>query len=163
MSSLVFHAKRELEAAGWFKRDVIRDDGTIDGAYDGMIGPAVMELVQRFAAQGHSGMSASIVRGLFHVLADFKPLGPLTGEDDEWNEVGDQDGHPLYQNNRCSRVFKCNGVAYDIDGRVFEDPCGGRYTNFNSRVVVTFPYTPKTEIVKVEPVEPASPDRGTGG
>lgn len=37
MSNLVFHAKRELESGGWFDRD---------GAYGGMIGPAVMEMCE---------------------------------------------------------------------------------------------------------------------
>lgn len=137
MSNLLDHARRELEAAGWFKPD---------GMYDGMVGPAVMALVELFAEQGHSGMSASIVRALFHAVANFDPIGPLTGDDMEWNEVAPG----LYQNNRCSHVFKENGQAYDSTGRIFRTPSGTRYTNRESRVPVTFPYTPKVEYVDVQ-------------
>ena len=39
-----------------------------DSDYGGMIGEAVMELSKTFADQGHSGMSAAIVMGLFMQL-----------------------------------------------------------------------------------------------
>lgn len=142
-SNLVLHARRELEAAGFFKPD---------SDYDGALGPAVMELVEVFSRQGHSGFSAGQVRGLFNLVAAFKPVGPLTGDDSEWIEIDDDEG--LYQNVRCSRVFKDSTGAYDIEGRVFEEPNGVRYTrggaDRGSRVYVEFPYTPTTEIVKVD-------------
>jgi hypothetical protein len=136
MSSLVEHASAELESAGWFDKD---------GMYHGMIGEAVIQLVKLFAEQGHSGMSAGIVRNLFNTVASYRPIEPLTGEDSEWMECGEQDGKPLYQNRRCSRVFKCGDEAYDIDGIVWRDPSGFTYTNKASRVPVKFPYTPTTE------------------
>jgi len=50
-------------------------------------------------------------------------------------------------------VFKDEtGEAYDINGKVFREPSGSCYTSFESRVPVTFPYTPTTEYVDV--VEP---------
>ena len=51
---------------------------------------------------------------------------------------------------RCGRVFKekATGRVYDIDGRVFRDATGC-FTNSESRVEVTFPYVPKTEIVDI--------------
>jgi len=75
----------------------------------------------------------------------FKPWSPLTGEDNEWNEIGDG----LEQNRRCSHVFRQDGEAYDINGKVFTDADGGSYTSIDSRVPVTFPYTPETEYVTV--------------
>lgn len=39
-------------------------------------------------------------------------------------------------------------TTYDTEGRVFCDPDGICYTNRDSRVDITFPYTPKTEYVK---------------
>lgn len=76
----------------------------------------------------------------------FEPLSPLTGEASEWMEVGDG----MWQNRRCSRVFKGrDGVAYDSEGRVFCDPDGCTYLSRDSRVHVTFPYTPHTEHVNV--------------
>lgn len=136
--SLVAHARRELEAQKLF--------GNGD-FYEGMTGKAVMELVEKFAEQGHSGMSAGVVLSIFGKVAAYEPLGPLTGEDDEWNEVGEG----MFQNNRCSHVFKDgkDGAAYDIDGRIFREPNGACFTNIESRVPVTFPYTPKREYVDV--------------
>jgi len=135
MSNLTNHAKLELELAGLFDQD---------SDYGGMLGESVMELMEKFAEQGHSGFSASICISLFSKVAAFQPLMPLTGEDDEWN---DADGEGTFQNRRCSHVFKKNGAAYDINGKVFRDPNGGSYTNKDSHVPVTFPYSPQTEYV----------------
>lgn len=105
----------------------------------------VRELLHVFASQGHSGASASIVTGWLGKLLRYEPIGPLTGEPDEWVEVGPG----VHQNRRCGRVFKqadrFNGQAYDLDGIVWEEPDGGRFTNWESIVPVVFPYTPKTE------------------
>jgi len=89
----------------------------------------------------------------------FEPLVPLTGEDWEWTETSEG----VFQNKRCSHVFKqadrFDGQAYDIDGIVFyewherdldPDEPGypgktrfkSHYTSSESRVPVTFPYTP---------------------
>jgi len=67
-----------------------------------------------------------------------KPLTPLTGEDDEWNDIGD--GGSL-QNKRYSAVFKNkDGTAYNIEGKVFTDDGEVWYRCKDSRVNVTFPY-----------------------
>lgn len=137
-SNLTKHAQKELELIGAFNKE--------KDFYGGMTGNAVMELIKVFSKQGHSGMSASLVRGLFNKAAAFEPLSPLTGEDSEWNETS----KGVFQNNRCGRVFKENGQAYDIDGTVFREPSGSCYTSRESRVNVTFPYTPKTEYVDVQ-------------
>lgn len=119
------------------------------------VGTALRELVLVFGTQGHSGMSAAFVREALAKLLAFEPLGPLTGEPDEWVEVGPG----VYQNRRCGRVFKqadrFNGQAYDIDGRVFREPSGVCFTSSESLVPVTFPYTPTTVYVDVEAVTPA--------
>jgi len=136
MSNLVSHAKRELEAAGLFEED---------SDYGGMLGDAVLELIEKFSDQDHSGFSAGIVTELFNKLSRYEPLGPLTGKPDEWQEVANK----VYQNNRCSHVFAegPNGEgAYDIDGRVFIEVDGvGGFTCVESKVPVTFPYSPSVE------------------
>lgn len=76
MSNLVEHAKRELELSG------VGDD------YDGMIGKAVIQLIETFANQGHSGYSAEVVTSVFSELVRFRNLGPLTDNPDEWMKVG---------------------------------------------------------------------------
>lgn len=135
------HAHAELAAMGQFDKS--------GDFYGGMMGRSVMELVRLFAEQGHSGMSAGVCVSMFEQLARFKPLGPLTGTDDEWHLL-DYDGDVTYQNKRCSHVFKgADGRAYDSQGRVFRDPSGACYTSSGSRVYVEFPYTPKVEYVDV--------------
>ena len=62
----------------------------------------IFELLEVFEKQNHSGYSAPHTIKLFSLLASYKPLVPLTGEDSEWIEVGDG----IFQNIRASNVFK---------------------------------------------------------
>ncbi len=105
MGNLVEYAKKELERYGAFNKESM---------YGGMIGEAVLELMEVFAKQGHSGMSASVVRQLFNKLADFKPLCALTFKNNEWGETSKAGS---YQNIRNSAVFKegKDGRPYYID------------------------------------------------
>jgi hemerythrin superfamily protein len=78
-------------------------------------------------------------------LMNWKPINPLTGEDDEWGSVPSYEKDRNNQQNlRCSAVFRNNfdnSTAYYIDGKVFSDD-GGKswYTCRESRVPVTFPF-----------------------
>lgn len=140
--NLIHHARRELEIAGMFSKD---------SDYAGMLGESTINLMKLFSLEGHSGFSAAMQTSLFQKVSRFEPLTPLTGADDEWNEVGDG----YWQNRRCSHVFKdADGRAYDIQGRIFREPSGATYTGSGSRVFVTFPYTPTSETVDV-PGDPA--------
>ena len=47
-------------------------------------------MMQEFANEGHSGFSASYAISILTKLMDFKPLSPLTGEDDEWNNISEK-------------------------------------------------------------------------
>lgn len=135
--SLITHAKKEMERM-WPEPDDMQD----------MVKANVLELLEVFEKQGHSGSSAPYVLGLFQRLANFKPLGQLTGEDSEWMEVGDN----VYQNIRCSAVFKegKNSPAYWLDGNIFRDQNGGTFTNGYSRVKVEFPWTmPESKVIDV--------------
>jgi hypothetical protein len=88
---------------------------------------------------------------MFFKLANHECLTPLTGEDSEWEKIDFQ----TMQNIRCSRVFKNinTNEVYDIQGRVFEEPDGARYTSKESKTLVTFPYIPTTEVVKLPKYE----------
>lgn len=144
MSNLEEHAKRELLALGYDPNEKQDDPNK-------WIQDNILELIRVFAKQDHSGSSAPYCVNLFSKLAMFEPACPLTGEDSEWNEVGaDGENGVLYQNNRCSHVFKNDKGAYDTDGKIFREPNGCCYTSFASHVPVTFPYTPKREYVDVE-------------
>lgn len=94
---LVEYVKAELERVG--------------DMYDGMVNKAVIDIAEKFSEQGHSGGSAMLVVQILEKVLRFRPLTPLTGEDDEWMEV--EDG--LFQNKRCPSVFKDAERAWDID------------------------------------------------
>ena len=74
MSNLVDYAKDELKRIGMI------DSGE---PYNDWATKAILDLIELFASQGHSGFTAPYVAGIFHRLAMFKPASPLTGEDDE--------------------------------------------------------------------------------
>lgn len=140
MSNLVIHAQDELKRAGLLAKD---------SDYNGDLGRAALDIVKLFAKQGHSGMSASMTTSIVEKLMRFEPISPLTGADDEWEDVQSENGVVTYQNRRCGRVFKegVDGKAYDIDGRVFRERDGSSFTGRGSRVYISFPYEPKTKYV----------------
>ena len=144
-SNSIAHAKRELVAMGYDLND--KEEGPNKWIMENLF-----ELLAVFSTQGHSGSSAPYCISMFKKLASFEPLCPLTGEDSEWNDVSMYCGdNPLWQNNRASHVFKDeDGNVYDTQGRIFREPDGCTYTSRDSRVPVTFPYTPKTEYVDVD-------------
>lgn len=113
--NLCAFAKRELDIAGLFDRD---------SDYNGMLGKAVMELMQTFAEQGHSGASAALTVDIFDKLASWKPLTELTDNPDEWQKVSDWYGGPEkdlvgmeYQSKRSPSCFSSDGgkTYYDVD------------------------------------------------
>lgn len=152
MSNYERHAMMEFRAAGWTD-----ESGKFNDEMQEMICKHVMKLLEVFADEGHSGSSAPYAINLFKQLASFEPVAPLTGEDWEWTDVseyGGRDDGPLFQNKRCGHVFKDNTGAYDSDGIIWYDwhtdeETGEKYkthfTSRESRVPVTFPYTPKRE------------------
>ena len=122
-----------------------------DGDINGLMRSNILDIVSTFARQGHSGFSAKYALSVIERLLAFQPLSPLTGNDDEWNEVGPE----TWQNRRYSSVFKeADGKAYDIDAVVFweyldEVDDEGKPFKFKSyfmsresRREVSFPYTP---------------------
>jgi hypothetical protein len=104
VSNLQAHAQYELEKAGLFDEDA---------DYGGAHASAVMDLINTFDDQHHSGMSAAITLKLFSDLAQSKPLSPITSEPSEWTEVVDD----MWQNRRRSTSFSHDGglTWYDIE------------------------------------------------
>lgn len=78
-----------------------------------MLGKAVMELVETFAKQGHSGMSASLTLWAFGKVAKFDVLDPLTFEDDQWTKHDDK----TWQHKRQGSVFSSDQgqTWYDLN------------------------------------------------
>ncbi len=100
--SLTDFAREELDRAG------LLDD---DSDYGGMIGRGALALIEAFAGQGHSGVSAGAVVEVFTRLASYEPLSPLTYAPDEWIDRAEESGRPMWQNRRDSRVFSTDHGA----------------------------------------------------
>ena len=135
MGFLVDYARSELERLG------MDEDGI-----QGCINKDILEIVEVFEKQDHSGTTASYVISMLERLLAFKPIKPLTGAEDEWGTGVSSD-----QNNRCSSVFrKPDGTCIDVDGIAVSD--NGGLTWFSSgkfRKQVTFPYYPPMHPEKV--------------
>ena len=103
-----------------------------------LINDDILNIIKIFSEQRHSGFSANYAISVLERLLRFKPLSPLTGEDDEWNDTG----YGSFQNKRCSSVFKNkDGRCYDIDATAVSD--NGGITWYHSKKFdkeVTFPY-----------------------
>lgn len=125
--NLTSFAKKELEIAGLFDKD---------SDYDGMLGEAVLELIQKFASQGHSGGSAAVVTAVFDKLVRWKPLSEINDSIEEWRLVIDDDpaapGKSLHQSRRLPSAFSNDGgkTYWDIDEDYFfhEDEDGTRWS-----------------------------------
>lgn len=137
--SLIDHAKRELDIIG------LREDS--DDEMNVAMRNHLLQLVEEFSAEGHSGFSANYALSILNKVLAFKPLTELTGEDSEWEEVADD----LYQNKRAPDVFKNANGAYWTQGIVFWEwfsspdiddgkPYKTYFTSRDSRVPVTFPW-----------------------
>lgn len=124
--SIISQAKAELDRINFGEED----------------SKVMIDILERFFDQWDSGGAVWAVAPILQRLIAGKCLSPLTGEPDEWNEVGDG----VFQNNRVSTVFKDprfhDGLlAYDLD-----NPAG-------PRVAITFPYNPERAEVSSPVVE----------
>lgn len=133
MSDMVSWAEEELERYGHtFYGEAMNRD--------------VLEVIKVLSNQGHTNSSAQVVIALVKRLWSWKPLTPLTGEDNEWNEISTEG---LMQNRRYSSVFKNRktGIAYDIGGRYFQEPDEDiSFSCKESHVDIEFPYMPKDKV-----------------
>lgn len=134
---------------------------------------------------GHSGMSIGITKQILDRLIDCKPLTPLTGEDDEWvNANMNDEGCPdiLYQNKRCTSVFKrvnksTGEITYnDVDRFVCENIHNSNLTFYSGFIIdkvksyfptITMPYNPPSRkiVIYCEDflVDPSNGDFDTQG
>lgn len=149
--SLIDYAKNELAR-------IPKDE---DGMQEA-INRDILEIIKVFAKQGHSGISANHAISILERLLRFKPISPLTGADDEWNEVRNRNGVRKYQNKRCSSVFKDVDAqgnvtrCEDIDKIIVSDDGGFSWFNTNKfHKDITFPYFPPTkpEEIYIEYIE----------
>ena len=119
---------------------------------------SILEIIEVFSNQGHSGFSAEYAISVLNKLLRFRPISPLTREDNEWDPPRRQhaNGVTVYQNKRCHSVFKevdldDNTVRYhDVDAVIVSDNGGATwFTSRRFRKEIEFPYMPPVEPEKV--------------
>lgn len=117
------------------------------------MGRDVMELLDVFAKQGHSGASAPLIANLFYRLVRGEVLTPLQGTADEWmDQTASSGGNPTFQNKRCFSIFAADASGKDavnVAGRIFIDKNGAAFSQSKrSSTPVTFPCIPVTEYIR---------------
>lgn len=75
--SLIEYAKKELDLIG------LTDEDRTGESMDFHMRDHILRMVKEFSEEGHSGYSASYALFILKRVLDYKPLSPLTGEDDE--------------------------------------------------------------------------------
>lgn len=133
MPTMMEYAKKEMALAGY------------SGDNKRRLQLCIYQLIQTFESQGHRNFETSFIVDIFQKLAQFQPISPLLGTDEEWIAY---DKNTL-QNVRCHTVFKKidTGRAYDTNVYVARDAEGRCYST-EVEYPVTFPYMPHTEYVK---------------
>lgn len=82
----------------------------------------IRKILSMFFDKWDSGGAVGVMVPALNRLLLGLPLTPLTGEEGEWTDVSAMEGRPpgtLFQNVRCSRVFKRKSETvvrvYDVD------------------------------------------------
>jgi len=118
--------------------------------------PEILAIVDKFRNSGQSGGSAPYtahaISETIKKLCLHKTLTPLTGKDDEWEDISHYgDGNTMFQNNRDSTLFKDeNGKCYSVDAIIWQGE--DEYDTYHSIVdgfksigyIKKFPFIPKT-------------------
>jgi hypothetical protein len=125
----------------------------------------IIELCSKFSKSGQSGSSAPFVANALcsaiKKILLFKPICDITGLDEEWTNVSEMNGTPMWQNKRLSSLFKSeNNKAYYLDAIIWDaDTQGESGNNWHSftgcvegifsRQYVNFPFQPKSFHINV--------------
>lgn len=159
-SNGVEFAKNELELLLKKSDEYDKEQGVDSDNIQQLINDNILELVELFASQGHSGLTANYVIHYLSRLLNFKPISPITGESDEWSEA-----YESRQNKRCSSIFYDNDdpdFFYDINAFTFHEVGTEKGDNFNGGGLIRryykevighgieFPYNPPEHPTVVE-------------
>lgn len=134
--SLLTFAQKEL--------DLLAEQYSSDDSRDTLkkINECILQMIKNY---GNSFIGIPLEKYVYNAIHNLylcNPCTPLTGFDDEWNEVGDN----LFQSRRCASLFKIgrDGEAYYMDGYVYQDTNEDGWLTMGtySRKYVTFPCSP---------------------
>jgi len=152
MNNLEKWAKNEIELQlkecknDWYAKNVLK---------------CAYKVYKKLCKQNHSGASIQLVKSVLDRLIDLKPLSPIEGNDDEWNDITWDDSTTVYQNKRYSGLFKNvhkdgsvdyndveRWVCYGDNGITFHSSTVSRI--LDKKYPITLPYYPVTEKVYVK-------------
>jgi hypothetical protein len=153
---VVSHAKKEFLRAGYQPTDEDQEDGP-----NKWIQENVMELLDTFSKQGHSGMSAGYCIDAFQKLANYKLLTSIKSIDEfKFGDCIDLEDS-MKQSSVISSVFldiKTN-KAYYLDATYFQGEddydsfSGGNVAGIRSNQFIKYPFVPKTFPINVKKVD----------
>jgi len=149
------HAEREFIRAGYEPLDQEQEDGP-----NKWIQENVMELLEVFSKQGHSGSSAPYCIKMFSELAKFKIITPIKSAE-EFDFCGEEGRSN--QSRVISGVFQDDRGEYYIDAVVLRTKTGGWHGNAEHlgiprHIYVKYPFMPKTFHIDVVEEEVAPDD-----
>lgn len=130
--------------------------------------PEILALVEKFGKSGQSGGSAPYTAGALSSaikkLCLQKPICPIMGIDEEWNDVSGYGSSPssdiVWQNKRCYALFKNKeGVCNYSDAITWKTQTGSTWSGSakfengekirSSQQIKGFPFEPKTFVIDV--------------
>lgn len=131
--------------------------------------PEILAICKAFEKSGQSGSSAPYVAGALantiNNLCLHQAISPMVGDDAEFIEVGtDKEGKKIFQNTRCSAIFKEEGGnAYYLNAVIFKDQNKNTWTGvaktkegkevFSRQFVKSFPFEPLKFFIDVEEIK----------
>lgn len=142
----------------------------------------ILALCEAFGKSGQSGGSApytatAISKAVKKLMLQ-EPICPITGIDEEWTNVREisEEDEMMYQNNRCSALFKSKGGrCWYLDAIVFKGENGNCFTSGSvdlqgeaesggqtirsAQYIKSFPFEPKTFYIDVLQTEWADKDQ----
>ena len=125
---------------------------------------SALKAFKSLCEDGHSGMSIGFTLSILNRMVKHKPLTPIEGKDDEWDEGlrGACNERTSYQNKRCTSLFKNiyddGHTEYHDTNRTVVFYNGENNIAYNnghvSRLIdklhpITFPYMPEETAYKV--------------
>jgi hypothetical protein len=159
LDHLMEHAIRELDLAG-IKED---ENEPVNTKGNTWMRRHLLSVVQEFKDAGHSRGSITSAIDILTLILTLRPLTPLKGTEDEWEERDLYFADGLkYLNKRCPTVYKTtDGRVVDVEGKMYwewlDDGNGNQYRSFYKNkdcwVDITFPYFPNTEYIEKESEE----------
>lgn len=158
--------KRMTNAQSFARQELDILAATVPDAIVTPFSKEILALCEAFGRSGQSGgsapMTASAISQAIKSLLNFQPICDVTGLDQEWVNVMEMNGgEELWQNRRCSALFKhkdgacsyCDAIVWKgqswdtFTGRVYIDEKD--FELIGSSQCVRFPFKPKTFYIDV--------------